>query len=126
MITKGGCVITPFSLCFVSLSDEESLIIVFKGAGLDLLCTHIHHAHTCVCTLHARAHTHTHTHTHTITPVLVSEDTLLEGDKTVPLGSVNTSDELVPTLPSCSDDDSFDGAPTPVADCSKAVDVNAF
>lgn len=58
-------------------------------------------------------------------PVLVSEETLLDGDKTVPLGSVNKSDELVPILPSCSDDDSFD-APLVTLDCSIAVDVNAF
>jgi len=64
--------------------------------------------------------------THIITPVLVNEEILLEGDRTVPLGSVNTSDELVLILPGCSDDDSFDGPLAPVLDCNMAVDVNAF
>ena len=94
---------------------------------------------------HTNTHTYRQTHTHTDrqthtyrqadrqtdrhtdrhTPVLVSEDTLFDGDKTFPLGSVNKSDELVPTLPSCSDEDSFD-APLATLDCSIAVDVNAF
>ena len=90
--------------------------------------THTHtHAHTQRCRQTDR-HTHTHTQarTHIITPVLVSEDTLLDGDNTVPLGSVNKSDELVPTLPICSDDDSFDAALAPTLACSIPVEVNAF
>ena len=88
------------------------------------------HTHTDRHT-HIQTDRHTHTgrqtdrHTDRHTPVLVSEDTLFDGDKTFPLGSVNKSDELVPTLPSCSDEDSFD-APLATLDCSIAVDVNAF
>ena len=94
--------------------------------------------HTCRHTYtntHARMHTHTHmgirtctharTHTHTHTPVLVREEALLDGDNTVPVGSLKRSDELAPILPSCSDD-SFDGPPTPVLDCNMLVAVNAF
>ena len=74
---------------------------------------------------HNTYHTHIHI-TDAHTPVLVSEDTLLDGDKTVPLGSVNKSDELVPILPSCSDDDSLDAPLPPKLDCNIAVDVNGF
>lgn len=59
-------------------------------------------------------------------PVLGNEETLLDGDKMVPLGSVNISDGLVPTLPSCCSDKSFDvpTAPTaPATDGSIPVDV---
>ena len=58
--------------------------------------------------------------------MLVNEDTLLAGDKTVPLGSVNRSDEFVPMLPSCSADDNFDGPLAPSVDCNIAADVKAF